>query len=98
MEATSGANLEATKQEVMKKRGVYAEKELKDRLYILQERQAQQERREEARREMMSLEVTCYWCANCRQFVENGLGREYCEDHGAFPRETSCYETDVWSV
>ena len=84
MEATSGANLEATKQEVMKKRGGYAEKELKDRLYILQERQAQQERREEARREMMSLEVTCYWCANCRQFVENGLGREYCEDHGHF--------------
>lgn len=84
LEATSGANLEVTKQEVLKKQSVYAEKELKDKLYILQERQAQQERREEARREMMSMEVKCFWCANCKQFVENGLGRSYCEDHGHF--------------
>lgn len=84
LKATSGEYLEATRKELMNTKGVYADKALRDRVRILQGQQELQERREEARQNMMSLEVACFWCSNCHCYVENGLGRTYCEDHGHF--------------
>ena len=33
---------------------------------------------------MMSMDITCYWCSNCKKYVENGLGKEFCENQGHF--------------
>ena len=84
LQSLDGDNFEATKQEALSKKGLYEAKEQRDRLRVLQERQALQERREEARREMTELQVKCFWCANCKRYVEGGIAKEYCESNGHF--------------
>lgn len=83
MKATT-SSLEQQKEEVLKKRSAYAEKELREQLRIAQEREALLEKKEEERLKVTSLDVVCYWCHNCKKFVENGLGREYCESSGHY--------------
>ena len=81
--ASTGA-LDKKKEEVLSKRSAYAEKELREQLRIAQQREELLEKKEEEKQKMMSLDVVCYWCHNCKKFVENGLGREYCENAGHY--------------
>lgn len=81
--ASTGA-LDKKKEEVLSKRSAYAEKELREQLRIAQQREELLEKKEEERLKMMSLDIVCYWCHNCKKFVENGLGREYCENAGHY--------------
>ena len=80
----STGNLDTKKEEVLSKRSAYAEKELREQLHIAQQREELLEKKEEERQKMTSLDVVCYWCHNCKKFVENGLGREYCESAGHY--------------
>lgn len=77
-------SLAEKKSEVMEKKSAYAEKEQRDKLRILKEREELLQRKEEARLQMMSLEVTCYFCYNCKKYVENGLAKDFCESRGHF--------------
>ena len=78
------SSLETAKSEVLAKESAYAEKEKRDRLRILKEKEAMLERQEEARLQLMSVEVTCYYCNNCRMFLDTPLLREFCENQGHF--------------
>lgn len=80
----SSKNLTEMKKTALTKESAYSEKALQDKVRILKERQEMLERKERARMQMMSIEITCYWCANCRKFVENGIGKEFCENQGHF--------------
>ena len=75
---------EKTKKEAMEKKGLYEKKEQRDRLRVLEERRALQERQKEARLEMTELEVKCLWCMNCQQFVDGEVAKKYCENRGHY--------------
>ena len=83
MKATT-VSLDQQTEEVLKKRSTYADKELREQLRIAQEREALLEKKEEERRKVTSLDVVCFWCHNCKKFVESGIGREYCESSGHY--------------
>ena len=78
------SSLQTKKSEVLARENAYAEKEKRDRLRILEEKEALLARREEARLQLMSVEVTCFYCNNCRMFLDTPLLREFCESHGHF--------------
>lgn len=72
------------KESALEKKSAYAEKAIQDRLNILKQREEMLERKEQAREQLMSLEISCFWCSNCRKFVENGDARAFCENQGHF--------------
>ena len=78
------SSLETAKSEVLAKEIAYAEKEKRDRLRILKEKEAMLERQEEARLQLMSVEVTCFYCYNCKMFLDTPLLREFCENQGHY--------------
>ena len=78
------SSLETAKSEVLAKESAYAEKEKRDRLRILKEKEAMLERQEEARLQLMSVEVTCFYCYNCKMFLDTPLLREFCENQGHY--------------
>lgn len=72
------------KETVLNKESAYSDKARQDKLRILKEKEEMLERKQQARMEMTSMEITCYWCANCKKFVENGIGKQFCENQGHF--------------
>lgn len=78
------SSLETKKTEVLTRESAYAEKEKRDQLRILKEKEAMLERQEEARLQLLSVEVTCSYCNNCRMFLDTPLLREFCESRGHF--------------
>lgn len=80
----SSKDLDTMKKTALTKEGAYAGAAIQDKLRVLKEREEMLERKEQARLEMMSMEIHCFWCANCKKYVENGIGREFCESQGHF--------------
>lgn len=72
------------REKILQKESAYSEKALQDKVRIQKERDAMIERKELEKLKMMSMEITCYWCSNCQKFVENGIGRKFCENQGHF--------------